>query len=97
MIYETTKIMYNKNLYFSNLIFDERFQLFKNFAGFNSDNFFEARDFIYKIHKRMVRLNRTFLNSRREIIKRFNYEKYHILLSSVLFYDLRCVVISFLF
>ena len=97
MIYETTKIMYSKNMYFHELVFDERFELFKSFDGFNNEKYFNVRDYIIKIHKRIVRLNRAFLNRRRELIKWFNYEKYHLLLSSVLIYDLRCVVISFLF
>ena len=97
MLPETLQI-YSKYSYFLHVLSNERLMLFnKNKHELDYDNFFQHYNWIIWLHWESKPIYRNFKARRYQIIKQFNYEKYMILLKPHFCYDVRTIILGFLF
>ncbi len=96
MLPETLQV-YQKYRYFLHVLSDERIMLFqKSEHEFNYEEFFELYNWIIYMHWTLKPIYRNFKTRRSQIIKKFNYEKYYILLKPYFCHDLVTVIITFI-
>ncbi len=92
-----TLIVYNKYNYFLFVLSNERFNLFTiHDNALDYDTFFDLYNDVVCWHKIIRPLYRNFNKRRSEIIKKFEYEKYMILLRSRFNYDIYTEIMGFI-
>ena len=92
-----TKKLYEKYYDFLFLISNERNFLFSSSEHeLNYEKFFEAYNWVTSYHMEIKRIYRNFMKRRSEIIKKFEHQKFMIMLRPKFYYDVRKVIVSFL-
>ena len=92
-----TKILYTKYSDFLMILSNERNDLFfKNTTELDYDKFFEVYNYVIYLHWEINTMWKKFNRNRSRLIKKFEYEKYMILLRRYFCYDIRTVIIAFI-
>ena len=92
-----TSIVYHKYSCFLYILSDERLTLFSiKENGLDYDTFFKLYNEVISFHWEIKLLYRNFKKRRLQIINKFNYGTYYILLSPHFCHDLVTVIIEFL-
>ena len=86
--------LYAKYRYVLHLLSDERNELFQNDPDF--EKFFEAYNMTICFHWKIKNPYKNFNRRRNELIKRFEYGKYNILLQEKFCYDISLIILSYI-
>ena len=93
-----TSIIYSKYSYFLILLFDQRDYLFNKFDDeLSFEIFFEKRNYVINLHREIKTQWKKYNQNRFQIMKKFEYGKYEIILRPYFCRDIKNVILSFLF
>ena len=92
MLTPESKMMYEKYVYFLTQLDQSKIITLDAFQ-----EYFNTRMYIQSLHWEMKIKWKKYKQRRTEIIKQFEYGKYEILLRSVFCYDLKTLILSFMF
>ena len=84
--------LYAKYRYFLYLLSNERIELFND----NFEDFFEAYNMTICFHWKIKNPYKNFNRRRNELVKRFEYGKYKILLHEKFCYDISLIILSYI-
>ena len=95
---QDTLNLYSKYSYFLLLLYDQRYSLFKTADEvLITEKFFDSYNWVISHHWNIKQYWKNYRKSRSRIIKKFNYEKFMILLRPRFCYNICTVVVSFIF
>ena len=93
-----TLSLYNKYRVFLHVLSDERLQLFqKSENSLDYEAFFEYYNDVINWHWKIKPVYKNYKNRRSQIIKKFEYKKYEILLRPIFCTDIKNLILSFIF
>ena len=92
MLTPESKLMYEKYVYFLTQLDESKIITLDAFQ-----EYFNTRMYIQSLHWEMKIKWKKYKQRRSEIIKQFEYGKYEFLLRSVFCYDVKKIILSFLF